>query len=248
MNLEKLVKNQLSEVKDKKSSLISENKYVLHKVEKLIENTDFNNKTDVIIFRGEFIKEMRILRENNLLSEQPDMGNLSAGLGFLAKKVGKSLWDMMFKKFYAQIAESLGFDSNSFMFKVIVNAIQFMEWSDMGKILGGDCDLLVRKISTAIISSIREKIGARIGMGGTGNELIGMTLTQAFVDDENSTVAKAIQQNISPIVCRKMEEWLGKAEQKGQQAKMEAEGTKKSGQSTETKPGFMETGQKTMGL
>lgn len=248
MNLESNIKYQLNEIKERKNTLISESKYVLHRLENLIENTDFNNKTDILIFRGELIKEMRILRENNLLNEQPDMSGLGIGLGFLAKKVGKSLWDMMFKKFYAQIAESLGFDSNSFMFKVIVNAIQFMEWSDMSKILGGDCDLLVRKLSTAIISSIREKIQARIGMGGTGNELIGMTLTQAFVDDENSAVAKAIQQNISPIVCRKMEEWLGKAEQKGLQAKKEAEGTKKSEPSAESKPGFMETGKATMGL
>lgn len=248
MNLEKLVKNQLSEVKDKKNSLISESKYVLHRVETLVENTDFNNKTDILIFRGEFIKEMRILRENNLLNEQPDMSGLSAGLSFLGRKIGKSLWDMMFKKFYAQIAESLGFDSNSFMFKVIVNAIQFMEWSDMGKILGGDCDLLVRKLSTAILASIEEKIRARMNMGGTGNDIIGNTLMQAFVDDENSTVAKAIQQNISPIVCRKMEEWLGKAEQKGLQAKQEAEGAKKAEPSDESKPGFMDATMKTMGL
>ena len=250
MSLEISLKHQLKEIKNRKNTLISESIYIQKRIKVLFENTDFNNQNDIIILRSELIKEMKTLRKNGLLTENQniDMSGVLGGLGYLGKNIGKSLWDSFFKRVYRNIAEELGFDSNSFMFNVIVDTIQFTEWNDILKIIGGDCDLLTRKLSTGIISGLRGKIQDKMGIGGTGNQIIGNTLTHMLVDDPNSDIAKFIQKNISPIVCKKLEEWTGKVVKKGEEVKKEVEGQKKSQPSDENKPSFLDSARQAIGL
>jgi hypothetical protein len=250
MNIESSLRKQLSEIKIKKDSLVSEQKYIERRFSNLLESYDLSNQKDFIIFRSELIKEIRNLKENGLLNEQTDMGNILGNLGYLGKRIGKSVWDRLFIGFYKDIAKNLGFDTNTFLFNTIVEGFQMLEWGDIIKILGGDCDLLTVKLTSAIMSGLSKKIADKMNMAGPGHDILRMALIQGISDDPNSPVGKIVQQNLSPLVCKQLENWLGKVESKGEQLK-KAEQTKKGEPSTNTKqstPDVLGSVKKAIGL
>jgi hypothetical protein len=234
MNLESSLRIQLSEIKEKKKSLISEQKYIESKLKKLLESYDLSKQKDLIIFSSELIKEIRNLKENGLINEQTDMSNILGNIGYMGKRLGKAVWDRIFIGFYKDIAKNLGFDTDSFLFNTIVEGFQMLEWSDIIKILGGDCDLLTVKLTAALLSGISRKISNKMNVSGPGNDIIRMAIVQSLSDDPNSPVGKIVQEKLSPLVCKQLESWLGKVQSKGEQLK-KAEQSKKGEPSTNTK-------------
>ena len=250
MSLEHSLRKKLSEIKDKKNTLISEQKYIESRLQNLIESYDFSKKNHLIIFRSELIKEIRNLKENGLLNEDTDASGIMGNLGYLGKKLGKAVWDRMFIGFYKEIAKNMGFDTNSFLFNTIVEGFQLLEWGDIIKIIGGDCDLLTRKLTSALLSGLSKKIANKMNMAGPGYDVIRMALVQGLSDDPDSPVGKLVQEKLSPIVCKELEKWLGKVESKGEQLK-KAEESKQGEKNTSTKqstPDVMALARQAIGL
>jgi hypothetical protein len=235
MSLEISIKQRLWEIKNKKNTMISEENYVVNRLSKIFEEIDINNHDDLIILRGSLVKEFKVLYRNDLLNENVDMSSVTGSIGFLAKKLTKSVWDRMFIGFYKEMAKSLGFNPDSFLFTVIVEGFQLMEWGDIIKVLGGDCDLLTRKLTSALLSGLTKKISDKMQLAGAGYDIIRIALVQGLTDDPDSPVGKLVQQNLSPIVCKKMEEWLGKVEKKGEEIQKSKESEKKEPSTTTPK-------------
>jgi|LakMenE18May11ns_1017448.scaffolds.fasta_scaffold9957705_14 hypothetical protein len=250
MSLEISLKQKLGDIKNKKNQVISEGKYTINRFSKIFEDVNLDNNDDLLILRANLIKEFKTLYKNHLLNENVDMSSIGSSIGYLAKKLSKSVWDRMFIGLYKEMAKSLGFNPESVMFTVVVEGFQMMEWGDIIKVLGGDCDLLTRKLTSAILSGLTKKISDKMQLAGAGYDIIRIALVQGLTDDPDSPVGKMVQQNLSPVVCKKMEEWLGKVEKKGEQIQKDKESSKKepSTPTTKSTPDVFAQAKKATGL
>ena len=244
MRVENRLRKELKEIKFQKKG-ISNNYQILEvHLNELIANTDFQNYEDILIFRSDLIKEIKASKKEGLLNEQ-DLSSIPSNIVNIFTSLGKSAWDTMFIGIYKGIAKDLGFKTDTFLFRVVVEGLQSMSWSEIIKVISGDCRLATTKLVESLTKGLVGLIGNKIMPGGAGYDIIRRTLMDQFFD--NSQVNSILEDAMAPYVCEYLKKWISNAEDKGSKLKKQKQ-NKSDSESTQSKPTVVASAKKAIGL
>lgn len=244
MVVENILSRELKQIKFKKNILTESKNIIEARLKQLVNETDFENVDDIFIFRAALIQEIKILSENGLLNEQ-DFGSVSSGIKDILSSIGKAAWDTMFIGIYKGIAKDLGFDTDTFLFRVVVEGLQSMTWNDILKVIGGDCRVATVKLVESLVKGLSSHIGNKVMPGGAGYDIIRRTLMDQFFKSE--TINSTLEDAMAPYVCDYLKKWIKNAEDKGSKLKKKKQSKSDSG-SSQSQPDVLGSAKKAIGL
>jgi hypothetical protein len=199
MNLKNTVKQQLVEVKDKKTRVLQESKIVKTRFNIILESSPLKTKKQVDDVFVNLLSEMVYLHkqgfDGQIIKENAEgvfnvLGNLFGGST-------NAVIELFKEKGVKWLLEKMGIEDNNFLKNFLITALGNTDLADVPKLFS-DCNFLTKKIAESIPEAYLRKLEYEKGMGGDFMDFVRNSLYDVIKD---SNFAQKVEEKIAGIVC-----------------------------------------------
>lgn len=196
-NLKKLIKENLITEKTKKQRLLKENKIIKNRLYVLAESTgklktqaDYNKLFNSLVSEANFLREQGF--SEKLIQE--------SWFSFLGKLGFGGFADALQEKLVQWVLDTLKIPKSSYLANLLIVGFGNFDLDNIGKILSGDCNTLVKFIAETLVEGFVRK---KMSSAGEANYLED-TLRNAISDiifKDKSELIKAIEDKLISYIC-----------------------------------------------
>jgi hypothetical protein len=196
-NLKKLIKENLITEKTKKQRLLKENKIIKNRLYVLAESTgklktqaDYNKLFNSLVSEANFLREQGF--SEKLIQE--------SWFSFLGKLGFGGFADALQEKLVQWVLDTLKIPKSSYLANLLIVGFGNFDLDNIGKILSGDCNTLVKFIAETLVEGFARK---KMSSAGETNYLED-TLRNAISDiifKDKSELIKAIEDKLISYIC-----------------------------------------------
>jgi hypothetical protein len=196
-NLKNMIKENLIVEKTKKQRLIKENKIIKNRLYVLVEasnglktQSDYNQLFESLISEANFLKEQGF--NENLIQEN--------WFNFLGKLGFGGFADTLQERLMAWILEKLNVPKDSYLSNLLITGFASFDLDNIGKILSGDCNTLVKWIAETIVNTVFRKKMSKTGETNYIEDLIRNSISDLLFRDKSELV-KVVEDKLLSFVC-----------------------------------------------